>query len=259
MQSVGFRMDVRDLAHPFSPRTSEASCMTRKHIVVVVFLMVLALCGGASVTLAGEIGWLETFALATDRTTALQQLIPGTEDYYYYYSLHYLNTEQWEKSDQTLKVWVDRYNWTPRAIEIYNRRALLTYNQDPQRGLDVIRQRLNLHFSHQREALDRKPNLPTKLDPALLARERLNQQAFSQFPNTLQGFEDSALDWLVGAELNPDQRRQLLSRLQRPDHANPDRANLVKLIIADLNHPHSGGFGQFPIHHRLLLASSMNA
>src|SRR5206468_8920934 len=69
------------------------------------------------------------------------------------------------------------------------------------------------------------------------------------FPNTLQGFEDAALDWLVAENLNPDQRRQLISRLARPDHLN-----LAKLVVADLNHENSGGFGQFEIHRRLLLA-----
>ena len=82
---------------------------------------------------AGEIGWIEDFSLATDRTGPLQQLIPGTEDYYYYHCLHYQNTEQWEKVEETLKSWVERYKWTPRAIEIQNRQALLTYKQNPQR------------------------------------------------------------------------------------------------------------------------------
>jgi hypothetical protein len=31
---------------------------------------------------AGEIGFVEDFALARDRAAALRQLIPGTEDYY---------------------------------------------------------------------------------------------------------------------------------------------------------------------------------
>src|ERR1700736_6620588 len=39
---------------------------------------------------------------------------------------------------------------------------------------------------------------------AILPARGVNQEAFGQFPNTLQGFEDAALDWLVGAELNPD-------------------------------------------------------
>ena len=96
--------------------------------------------------------------------------------------------------------------------------------------------------NHQREELNQKPNLPTKLDPAIISRGRLNQQAFGQFPNTLQGFEEAALDWLIAAELNPDQRRHLLSRLQRPDYPN-----LVKLIVADLDYVNSGGFGRIDV------------
>src|SRR5689334_12700129 len=34
--------------------------------------------------LGGEIGFIEDFSLATDRGVPLKQLIPGTEDYYYY-------------------------------------------------------------------------------------------------------------------------------------------------------------------------------
>jgi hypothetical protein len=71
--------------------------------------------------------------------------------------------------------------------------------------LDLIRNRLNLQFNHQREQLNQKPNLPTKLDSALISPEKLNQQAFAQFANTVQGFEDPALDWLVRAKLTPDQ------------------------------------------------------
>ena len=198
---------------------------------------------------AGEIGWLEEFSLATDRTVPLKQLIPGTEDYYYYSCLNYQNLAQYDKVDELLKAWTARYNWTPRAIEIENRQALLNYTKSPDKALALIRNRLDLRFDHQREQLNKKPDLPTKLDAALLARERLNKLALDQFPNTVQGFEDAALDWLVAVNLNPDQRRQLLARLQRPDYPN-----LVKLVIDDLNFQNSGGFGQFEIHRRLLLA-----
>lgn len=119
---------------------------------------------------AGEVGWIESFALAGDRDFPLAQLIPGTEDYYYYHALHYQNTEQWEKVEGLLKLWVDRYQWTERALEIQNRQALLTYGKDPQHALALLRSRLNLQFNHQKEELNQKPNLPTKLDPALVAR-----------------------------------------------------------------------------------------
>ncbi len=42
----------------------------------------------AGSTGAGEIGWIEDYSLATDRSVPLKQLIPGTEDYYYYYCLY---------------------------------------------------------------------------------------------------------------------------------------------------------------------------
>jgi hypothetical protein len=47
--------------------------------------------------MAGEVGYVEDFALAKDRAESLKKLIPGTEDYYYYHCLYYLNTEQYEK------------------------------------------------------------------------------------------------------------------------------------------------------------------
>ena len=42
----------------------------------------------------GEIGYVEDFALAADRTKALEQLVPGSDAYYYYHCLHYQNTGQ---------------------------------------------------------------------------------------------------------------------------------------------------------------------
>ena len=50
----------------------------------------------AAPTGAAEIDYREDFALAKDRTVPLQQLIPGTEDFYYYHCLQYKNTEQFE-------------------------------------------------------------------------------------------------------------------------------------------------------------------
>ncbi|MGC1276069.1 MAG: hypothetical protein WBC44_20390 [Planctomycetaceae bacterium] len=212
-------------------------------------LLAVAGCSFVGFVRAGEIGWIEEFALAEDRTAALRQLVPGTEDYYYYYCLHYQNTAQWEKVDETLAAWIRRYNHTPRVIEIENRQALLNYERDPKRALDLIIQRLTLRFDHERERLDPAANLPTSLDPTLLDRQRLIDLAFSTTPGTTEGFEDAAIESLLDLPLTPDQRRHLLSRLRRPDHPK-----LVEAIVADLKHPHSGGFGQFEIHRQLLLA-----
>jgi hypothetical protein len=206
------------------------------------------LCLAAWQTQAAEIGYIEDFALARDRTVPLQQLIPGTEDYYYYHCLHFQNTEQFDKVNELLTAWINRYKDTPGIREIQNRQALLTYTTSPDKSLEFLRQRLGLQFNHQRERLDEKPNLPTSLDQNLISRQTLLARAFAQHPN-LQGCEDEALDWLVGTELTPDRRRHLLERLQRPDYPQ-----LPKLVVDDLNYQNSGGFGCFGIHGQLLLA-----
>src|SRR3982751_6841438 len=80
----------------------------------------------------GEVGFAEEFALAKDRTEALKKLIPGTEDYYYYHCLHFLNSGQNERAVLLFKPWFDRFNQTPRLTEIQTRHALLNYEKNPQ-------------------------------------------------------------------------------------------------------------------------------
>ena len=114
---------------------SMSSLPMKRRILVSAVLGVLALSGGwilgGSHASAAEIGWIEDYSLATDRTVPLKQLIPGSEDYYFYTCLHYQALEQWDQVDATLKAWIDRYRDTPRIREIQNREALLTYKTNP--------------------------------------------------------------------------------------------------------------------------------
>ena len=84
---------------------------------------------------AGEIGFIEDFSFSKDRTEALKKLIPGTEDYYYYHALHYLNTSQFEKIEPLIKPWLERFGQTPRLNEIQTRKALLSYDADARKSL----------------------------------------------------------------------------------------------------------------------------
>ena len=197
----------------------------------------------------GEIDFREDFSLARDRTKPLAQLIPGTEDYYYYHALHYLATEQYEKVDQLMPLWVQRHGETGRVWEVRTRQALQTYEKNPDKTLAYLRNRLGLHYPHEREILGAEPNLPTALDPAMVSREQYANRAAPYSNDNLEQYEESAFDWLIKQALNPLQRRSLLARLSRPDHAN-----LAKIIVDDLNHEHSGGFGSLAIHNQLLLA-----
>ena len=114
---------------------------------------------------AEEIGYIEDFALATDRTEALKQLVPGTEDFYYYHCLYYQNIEQYDRVDQLLQAWIQRYNYTPRVLEIQYRQALLTYPQHPKESLDFLQRTLNLQFNHQRQSHRRSAGPPHAVRP----------------------------------------------------------------------------------------------
>ncbi len=198
---------------------------------------------------AGDIGFVEDFALAKDRAEALKKLIPGTEDYYYYNCLNYLNTEQFDKAEALTKPWFERFNQTPRLTEIQTRHALLTYEKNPQKSLDYFKTHLGLTFNHQKLIQGGSPSLPTALDPKVISRDVLRAFSFAHWPQSVDNFEDVALDWLAPQEIGWERLRNLLSRLQRPDIAN-----LPQLIVADLNHAYSGGFGSFAIHRQLTLA-----
>src|SRR2546423_15583115 len=72
-----------------------------------------------------EVGFIERFALAADREKVLGELVPGSEDYYFYHALHYQNTRNAAKLADILAQWKKRF---PDELErrriIENREAL---------------------------------------------------------------------------------------------------------------------------------------
>src|SRR5882762_9406325 len=96
-------------------------------------LSLLAALSATTLVSAADVGFVEDYALAKDRGVALKQLIPGTEDYYYYHGLYYLTTEQYEKAEGLWKGWHERFGQSARLTEIQTRHALLTYSKNPQK------------------------------------------------------------------------------------------------------------------------------
>jgi hypothetical protein len=196
----------------------------------------------------GEIGFLEKFALSSDRETVLAELIPGSDDYYFFHALHYQNTRQKEKLRDILEQWKKRRAKSPQREIIENREALLSYDATPQETLAFLRKRLDLHFDHEPETPDQKANLPSALDQGLISRDVFQTQALKS-EDSLEKVADEGLERLVRekATLNPAQIRSLLSRLKRPD-----APNLLDFIATDLKSKESHGFGEFDIHRALL-------
>ena len=194
-----------------------------------------------------EIGFIEKFALAKDRAATLAQLTPGTEDYYFFHALHFQNTRDAAKLTAIMEQWGKRFPNSERRRIIENREALLSYDADPQATLKFLRERLQLQFNEAQEVRDKKPDLPTSLDAARVARTVFAAQALQH--DDLNSLNDAALEALVRdkTELRPAQRRALLSKLKRPD-----LPGLVEFIAAELKTPENRQFGEFPIHAALL-------
>jgi hypothetical protein len=197
-----------------------------------------------------EIGYIENFALAADREQALQQLVPGTEDYYYFHALHYQNTGQAAKYAEILGQWKKRFEDSDRYRQIRRRQILIDYGKDPKQSLEALRRELGLEFNHQQEGKAQAQQFPTKLDPAEIAWARFLDDALRDRRNLDLLTEDAIFPLLAGGQpLGDEQRRSLLARATLPD-----LPGLVPLIAADLASKESRGFGEFPIHRELTIA-----
>ena len=100
----------------------------RPHARSAVFL-VLAL---ATASLGEEVGFVEEFALSPNRLQALEQLVPGSEEAYFYRCLHLQNTGDLKGVEALLTAWIARHGCTGRVEQIQNRQALLRFPEDPE-------------------------------------------------------------------------------------------------------------------------------
>ncbi len=199
---------------------------------------------------ANEIGFLEPFALADDRAAALKQLVPGTDEAYFYQALHLQNQGKRADLQAVLAQWAERHPQSQLREETRTRQVLLDYGADPKTTLDFIVNKLGLRFDYERQLASKSPALPVALDPAAVA-EQVFRNAAMQGTDNLDQLDQAAVIRLIESQANLSgaQRRSALSKLTRPDVAG-----LVPLVVADLKTRESRGFGEFPIHGALTQA-----
>ncbi len=195
---------------------------------------------------AQAIQFVERYALAEDRQAVLQELVPGTQEYYFFHALHFQNIQQFDEAAETLDTWQKRLGKSANWKQISHRQALLTYSDDPQASLDYLIDTLDLRFAHQRQQSAAESGLPTVLDQSLIEFDRLNKRALSR--NNTDRFEDVALSLVASQDLNDAQLRHLLQRLR-----HPGIADLPKLIDRDLRSRDAKPFGSYSIHQMLTL------
>ena len=105
---------------------------------------------------AEETDMLEQFALAKDRAAVLAKLIPGTEEYFYYHTLHYQNTGRLPESEKLLKDWVARHNQTQLARRMMLRQMLFDYKTNPHETLAYFIRELGVQLNHELPATVRQ-------------------------------------------------------------------------------------------------------
>ena len=221
---------------------------TRLRLIEISLALFLGLqAGGSSVFGQQEIGFAEKFALSPDRRATLAELIPGTEEYFYYYCLHHQNEGALAQAQVVIEQWRAKSGDIPQVVNMSARQMLLSYKENPQRTLNFLRDRLGLDFNRAPPSKDRAAELLSVLDNALLATERMLAQAIAQ-DRSLNQIETSGLALVMGRELAPDQLRAVLQRVERAD-----LPKLVERIAEELAMQDSPGFGWAPIHQQLTL------
>lgn len=202
-----------------------------------------------SILAAQDLRFFELFAIFTNRQAALNELVPGTDDFFFFRALHAQNENRPDEVRKILDDWIRaRKGAEPaRARELRHRQALLDYQRDPQASLEYLKRELDLTFSHSRRASQQQVDLPSRLDTTLVSGQRFLQAALKGRAD-LSGISDAGLYEVALLPLTASQRRDLLRRVQRPDVPN-----LVSLIAQDLATPDSPPFGQLPIHRHLTL------
>ena len=226
----------------------ELRWICRHWIIALCALIVMS--QSSSLIAQQDVGFIEDFALASDREKALRLLIPGTEDYYYFHALHFQNERKLKELNRILGEWKNRFRNSGKRKQIENREALFRYSDDPEETLAYLRREMGLTLNHQQEGKAREVKYPSTLDPKFVSWKSFLDDALGR-SSSLQNLQTSGFyRFLEGdPKLSTSELRDLLSR-----SVTPDLPRLVSLIHTDLKSKESKGFGEFRIHRLLTKA-----
>ena len=110
-----------------------------------------------------ELEILEALALSDDRSAALAQLLPGSEDHDYYRALHAQQRGDFDEADAVLRTWPERHGHGPRYDRLRVRQLLHRVTASPPDEVDQVRDWLGVSHWHEAEVEDVDPSRPTRL------------------------------------------------------------------------------------------------
>jgi hypothetical protein len=200
-------------------------------------------------TMAEPIGLMERFALAEDREAVLSELIPGSDDHYFYHCLHFQNTRQLDRSEAMLKQWVDSKKGSLTALmqSMTDRQRLLTYDQTPQQTIDYFVRRLGIQLNHAAPARKGARRYPSVLDENSIRAEQLVKDSLRNNTGLSPAGMQIAADWYLNGQANQI-RLSLKDFLKRVE--GPYLRDLSELVISELRSrpPRDQRFGDLPAH-----------
>ncbi|MGI9469920.1 MAG: hypothetical protein ACR2NZ_00210 [Rubripirellula sp.] len=166
---------VRQLSRRPLVRSGSLSKLTLWMILVLAAV-------NAPNAIAAPITWMERYALAEDREQMLAELIPGSDDYYFYHCLYYQTTGQLERSETILREWLADHEGreTPTISAMTDRQRLLAYGNSPQRTIDYLVRRLGIKLNHTPPVTKNARRFPSQLDVAKLDVDRLVKEALQR-------------------------------------------------------------------------------
>ena len=209
-------------------------------------LMILCLC--MSSLFAAEVNpFAEAFALG-DRSKALEQLIPGTNDYYFYHALDAQHRGDSKRFDTLMADWTKQMRSSSIRDRLHLRQAILDYDQKPEQSVAYLVDKLNLRFHHQPPRSGQHIHIPSSLNQQDISYQKFLAEVRRYNKDETNGFETAHLCMIDASTFSVQRLREYLRRLPYPV-----APNLVSNVLRELKDKRSGGFGSLPIHNKLLL------
>ncbi|MCC9603935.1 hypothetical protein LOC67_25565 [Stieleria sp. JC731] len=205
--------------------------------------------------MAEPIGPMERFALAADRESFLSEMIPGSDDYYFYYCLHYQNTRQLDRAEAILKDWVNARKGRMSSLmnAMTERQRLLSYDQTPGETVDYLIKQLNIRLSHPAPTRKGERQYQSEITADLLSAEQIVKRSLRDRNIHLSPLGmQIAEEWLLGPQAD-NLGADLKEFLKQVD--GPYLRSLDQLVIKELNQRNARDrrFGDLEAHQFLTL------
>ncbi|WP_145391730.1 hypothetical protein [Stieleria neptunia] len=209
--------------------------------------------------MAAPIGLMERFALADDREAILAELIPGSQDYFFYHCLHYQNTSQLDRAEAMLKEWSASRKGSMTALmhSMTDRQRLLTYDQSPKQTIDYLVNRLGIQLNHAPPAKKGTRRYPSELGDNFIDSQQLVKNSLRDNVSLSPIGMQIAADWYLSGNANqtPVSLHDFLKRVD-----GSYLKGLDQLVIAELRSrpARDQRFGDLSAHQFLTLGELNN-